>query len=59
MVEAAVVARPLPTAFFATVEIVYSVPAASPEIVTALEICAAVTVITIGVPPPAGVAMMS
>jgi hypothetical protein len=59
IVEAAVVATPLPTAFFATVEIVYCVPAASPVIVTALAICAAVTVITIGVPPPAGVAITS
>jgi hypothetical protein len=59
MVEPAVVATPLPTAFFATVEIVYCVPAASPVIVTALAISAAVTVFTIGVPPPAGVAMMS
>jgi hypothetical protein len=59
IVDTAVVATPLPTAFFATVEIVYSVPAASPEIVTALAICAAVTLTIIGVPPPAGVAMMS
>jgi hypothetical protein len=59
IVEAAVVATPLPTAFLATVEIVYCVPAASPVIVTALAICAAVTVITIGVPPPAGVAITS
>jgi hypothetical protein len=58
-VDVAAVVAPSPTAFVAKVVIVYCVPAASPEIVTALAICAAVNVVTIGVPPPTGVAITS
>jgi hypothetical protein len=56
--EAAAVA-PSPTAFVARVVIAYVVPGANPVSVTALAICAAVTVNVIGVPPPVGVAIIS
>jgi hypothetical protein len=56
--EAAAVA-PSPTAFVARVVIAYVVPGVNPVSVTALAICAAVTVNVIGVPPPVGVAMIS
>lgn len=57
--DPATVATPFPTAFWATAEIVYCVPDANPVIDIALAICAAVTVITIGAPPPTGVAVIS
>jgi hypothetical protein len=58
MVDEAAVA-PSPTAFVARVVIAYVVPGVNPVRVTALAICAAVTVNVIGVPPPVGVAMIS
>ena len=59
IVDVVAVVAPSPTALVARDVIVYVVPGARPLIVIALEICAAVTVIRIGVPPPDGVAMIS
>lgn len=59
IVDAAAVVAPSPTALVARVVIAYVVPGAKPLIVTALEICAAGTVIRIGAPPPDGVAIIS
>jgi hypothetical protein len=59
IVDDAAVVAPSPTALVARVVIVYVVPGVNPVSETAFAISAAVTVNLIGVPPPAGVAMIS
>ena len=59
IVDDAAVVAPSPTALVARVVIEYVVPGVNPVSETAFAISAAVTVNLIGVPPPAGVAMIS